>query len=70
MPALTEIEQYKQICNELREQIKLLENAVSNREKEIDCLYRTIEERDDKITQLEQVIINAAIDKYAEVKNV
>lgn len=70
MPALTEIEQYKQICNELREQIKLLENAVSNREKEIDGLYRTIEERDDKITQLEQVIINAAIDKYAEVKNV
>lgn len=70
MPALTEIEQYKQICNELREQIKLLENAVSNREKEIDCLYRTIEERDDKITHLEQVIINAAIDKYAEVKNV
>ena len=70
MPALTEIEQYKQICNELREQIKLLENAVSDREKEIDCLYRTIEERDDKITHLEQVIINAAIDKYAEVKNV
>ena len=70
MPALTEIEQYKRVCNELREQIKLLENAVSNREKEIDCLYRTIEERDDKITHLEQVIINAAIDKYAEVKNV
>lgn len=70
MPALTEIEQYKQICNELREQIKLLENAVSNREKEIDDLYRTLEDSNDKITQLEQVIINAAIDKYAEVKNV
>ena len=70
MPALTEIEQYKRVCNELREQIKLLENAVSNREKEIDDLYRTLEDSNDKITQLEQVIINAAIDKYAEVKNV
>jgi phage shock protein A len=68
MPALTEIEQYKRVCNELREQIKLLENAVSNREKEIDDLYRTLEDSNDKITQLEQVIINAAIDKYAEVK--
>ena len=70
MPALTEIEQYKQICNELREQIKLLENAVSNREKEIDDLYRTLEDSNDKITQLEQVIINAAIDKYTEDANV
>ena len=54
----------------LKRENEVYARLINSKNNEIDGLYKTLEERDDKITHLEQVIINAAIDRYAEVKNV
>ena len=70
MPKLKDEEEYKMKIESLESQLEVYINLNNRKNTEIDELYKTLEERDDRITKLEQVIVNAAINKYAEVSNV
>lgn len=52
------------------EKIKNLLRTIHEKDVEINGLYATLEERDGRITKLEQVIVNAAMNRYAEAANV